>query len=223
MEFDRRNQTIASHSIWKLSEMEVEFKRNNGYNIVKEGSTMKKIKKVLFFAILLSVLFSFNSFAMKYKDYEYVPPMPSTEKKYDDRALNSRWTWMNDDLCVRFQLTDNGKKADLEKRLQLGLLSRWVDKIDGEWKVMNRQSYSGKWSQSEDGIRSFTFDDYTIPVGVTKVDGVLYAFNTYGELKAGYEYYTAFKTEADGIVKADSAEFTQWLATQYLPDCTSHE
>jgi len=42
-------------------------------------------------------------------------------------------------------------------------------------------------------------------------------------LKAGYEYYDGIKTEEDGLVKVDSAEFTQWLATQYLPECTSHE
>uniref|UniRef100_UPI001652C1DE hypothetical protein n=1 Tax=Serratia marcescens TaxID=615 RepID=UPI001652C1DE len=86
-----------------------------------------------------------------------------------------------------------------------------------------RDTYSGKWSQSPDGIWSFEFDDKTIPVGVTKIDGVLYAFTGYGELKEGYEYYDGLKTGADGLVKADSAEFTQWLATQYLPECTSHK
>jgi len=58
---------------------------------------------------------------------------------------------------------------------------------------------------------------------VTKIDGVLYAFNAFGELKDEYKYYDELKTGADGLVKADSADFMNWLSTQYLPECTSHE
>lgn len=114
-------------------------------------------------------------------------------------------------------------RSEIEKRYNLGIIETWADKVNGIYQKKNRDTYSGKWSQSTEGIWSFEFDDETIPVGVTKIDGVLYAFTGYGELKEGYEYYTGFKTEADGLVKADSAEFTQWLATQYLPECTSHE
>ena len=145
---------------------------------------------------------------------------PQSEKSDDDKS-DYRWTWLNDNVCVRFNKGYN--KDNIKMQYEIGTLATWRDRVSENWVGKTRESYSGKWSQSADGIRSFTFDDCTIPVGVTKIDGILYAFNTYGELKAGYEYYTGFKTEADGLVKADSAEFTQWLGTQYLPDCTSHE
>lgn len=184
---------------------------------------MKKLKTIPILVMLLSILFSFNIFAMKYNDYEYVPPMPSTEKKYDDRNLNSRWTWLNNELCVRFQGDESIRLEKLERLYDSGLMSRWVDKIDGEWQVVKRGTYSGKWFQSANGIWSFEFDDKTIPIGVTKIDGVLYAFNAFGELKDEYKYYDELKTGADGLVKADSTDFMNWLSTQYLPECTSHE
>lgn len=186
---------------------------------------MKNFSRISIFSFLLLILFSFNVFAMTDNKGNYVSPTPQSEERFDDKELNYQWAWIDDELCVRFKLSGvYMNKETLKKRYDLGALSRWVDRdTDKRGIIKIRETYSGKWSQSEDGIRSFAFDDCTIPVGVTKIDGVLYAFNTYGELKAGYEYYTAFKTEADGLVKADSAEFTQWLGTQYLPDCTSHE
>lgn len=104
------------------------------------------------------------------------------------------------------------------------MLPQWAENgKDGYGVVKNRDTYSGKWSQATDGVWSFAFDDCTIPVGVTKIDGVLYAFNTYGELKADYEYYEGLKTAADGLVTSDNPDFLNWLGTQYLPECTSHE
>lgn len=204
--------------------MEVDFKRNSGYNITKGVLKMKIIKKIFVLTILLSTLFTFNIFAMEKGKAESARQTPLNEKSYEDRSAMYRWTWVNDGSCVRFNLPENTRKDTIIRQYNNGLLPQWAENGTIESaKVITRELYSGKWSQSEDGIRSFTFDDYTIPVGVTKIDGVLYAFNTYGELKAGYEYYTGFKTEADGLVKADSAEFTQWLGTQYLPECTSHE
>lgn len=187
-----------------------------------EGTKMKNAKRIPIIAVLLSVLFSFNTFAMNYNK-EYIPETPQTEERHDDRSLDYRWTWINDTACVRFKVMENASKERILKFWDLGMLPRWVKSENNSIKAIARSTYSGKWSQSTEGIWSFTFDDSTIPVGVTKIDSVLYAFNTYGELKDGYEYYTGLKTEADGIVKADSAEFTQWLGTQYLPECTSHE
>ncbi len=150
---------------------------------------MMKISKWPIFAILLSLLFSFNSFAMEsIMNGDFVRPTPLNESE----TSGFKWTWISDGT---------------------------VEKAN----VVSRYTYSGKWSQSSEGIWSFEFDDKTIPVGVTKIDGVLYAFTGYGELKADYEYYDGLKTEADGLVKADSAEFALWLTTQYLPECTSHE
>ncbi len=188
---------------------------------------MKNLRKLLVFVIAISVLLSFNAFAMKkeYNTYkELEPSSPQSETVNEDRSLNYRWTWLDDVLCVQFRTAENARRESIKRQYDTGLLKRW-----GEYNKENvgvskiRNTYSGKWSQSAEGIWSFTFDDCTIPVSVTKIDGVLYAFNTYGELKADYEYYDGIKTEADGLVKADSAEFTQWLATQYLPECTSHE
>ncbi len=184
---------------------------------------MKILKKLSFYTVLLTIMFTFKTFAMNNVNNDLKLPNPYSEQKHDDRSLDWRWTWINDDTCIRFNTYENRKKEELQKQYDYGMLSKWGERIDGNLSVKNRESYSGKWSQSDDGIWSFTFDDYTIPVGVTKIDGVMYAFNTFGELKAGYEYYTGFKTEADGLIKADSAEFTQWLTTQYLPECTSHE
>lgn len=184
---------------------------------------MKIAKKMFSLTLLFALLFSFNIFAMENKDYELKLPSPSSEQTNEDRSLVWKWTWLNDKTCVRFRLPENSQKEALQKQYEYGALTKWGEQVNGVPQIKVRDIYSGKWTQAADGIWSFTFDDCTIPVGVTKIDGVLYAFNTYGELKAGYEYYTGFKTEADGLVKADSAEFTQWLETQYLPECTSHE
>lgn len=183
---------------------------------------MKILKRLFAFAMLLSITFAFNAYAMdtqRVNDLER--PTPQSEKNSDDNLNNYKWTWLNDETCVRFNKGYN--KDNIKMQYDIGTLVTWRSWTDGAWKIKNRDTYSGKWNQSTEGILSFIFDDNTIPVGVTKIDGVLYAFNTFGELKVGYEYYTGYKTEADGLVKADSAEFTQWLATQYLPECTSHE
>lgn len=180
---------------------------------------MSIIKRISILTVLIATLFSFNVYAMN-------PPRetPLTDAQSSSLPKEIKWTWISDDICVQFRAVDDMKKERIEEMFNWGMIKRWAENgKDGRSVMKSRETYSGKWSQSEDGIRSFEFDDCTIPVGVTKIDGVLYAFNTYGELKAGYEYYTGFKTEADGIVKADSAEFTQWLGTQYLPDCTSRE
>lgn len=179
--------------------------------------------RISLLTLFISTLFSFNILAMnEYKDP--VRPTPQNEQKNEDRTLDYRWIWLDDETCVRFNVAETVKKDTIKKQSEMGLLRRWAENgTIQSAKVIVRQSYTGKWSHTADGTWSFVFDDYTIPVGVTKIDGVLYAFNTFGELKDGYEYYTGLKTAADGLVKADSAEFTQWLATQYLPDCTSHE
>ncbi len=182
---------------------------------------MKTINRLLAFVVILSSLFLFNAYAMNEKQVDGLKISTPQSEKSDDDKSDYRWTWLNDNVCVRFNKGYN--KDNIKMQYEIGTLATWRDRVSENWVGKTRESYSGKWSQSADGIRSFTFDDCTIPVGVTKIDGILYAFNTYGELKAGYEYYTGFKTEADGLVKADSAEFTQWLGTQYLPDCTSHE
>ena len=180
---------------------------------------MSIIKRISIFTVLIATLFSFNVYAMN-------PPRetPLTDAQNTSLPKEIKWIWISDDICVQFRAVDGIKKERIEDMFNWGMIKRWAENgTDGRSVIKSRDTYSGKWSQSADGVWSFTFDDYTIPVGVTKIDGVLYAFTGYGELKAGYEYYTGFKTEADGLVKADSAEFTQWLTTQYLPECTSHE
>lgn len=190
---------------------------------------MKLLKKIFILSFILSAFVSLSAFAAQNLDFtkRYEPKSPAKEEKHEDRTLDYRWAWLGDDLCVRFKIvSENITKSDLQRNYDNGLLSLW-----GEWasdtgtesRRKTRDTYSGKWSQSAEGIWSFAFDDKTIPVGVTKIDGVLYAFTGYGELKEGYEYYTGLKTAADGLVTADSVEFTQWLSTQYLPECTSHE
>lgn len=186
---------------------------------------MKNFKMLTIFSVLLVTLFSLNTFAMENKNIkEPERQTPQNEKTYNDESLNYEWTWLNDELCVRFRKLADTSKSYLEDRWNRGMISpAWAEIRDGIYQRKTRDTYSGKWSQSTEGIWSFEFDDKTIPVGVTKINGVLYAFNGFGELKEGYEYYTGIKTEADGLVKADSTEFTQWLAMQYLPECTSHE
>ena len=182
---------------------------------------MKNFKKFAVFIALLITLFSFNSYAMEnIINGDFVRPTPLNE----DVSSGSKWTWISDASCIKFAASEKETMDHLTRMYNLGMVSQWAENgTSGKANVVSRYTYSGKWSQSSDGVWSFTFDDNTIPVGVTKIDGVLYAFTGYGELKAGYGYYTGFKTEADGLVKADSAEFTQWLTTQYLPECTSHE
>lgn len=186
---------------------------------------MKKIKKLLIFTVVLSTLFSFNAFAMnnKYVD-DLERPTPQNETTYEDETLNNKWTWINDELCIRFRKSPDISRSYLEDRWNRGLISNvWAEKQNGVYQRKTRDTYAGKWSQSADGIWSFEFDDKTIPVGVTKIDGVLYAFTGYGELKADYEYYEGLKTAADGLVTSDNPDFLSWLGTQYLPECTSHE
>lgn len=190
---------------------------------------MKLLKRIFLLSFILSTFTSLCAFAAGSPNDMKLPkiPLPSTEIKHEDRTIDYRWTWIKDDLCVRFKIaSENITKSDLQRRYDIGSISLWSEwdpnNMSNNW-VKIRDTYSGKWSQSAEGTRSFIFDDYTIPVGVTKIDGILYAFNSYGELKEGYEYYSGIKTEADGLVKADSAEFTQWLTTQYLPECASHE
>lgn len=186
---------------------------------------MKRTKTISILTVLFIMLFSFNIFAMEKYVKDPERPTPQNEMKYEDRTLNYRWVWLDDETCVRFNLYENSKRYGIERQYSMGVVSAWRDETNTSttWKPKIRDTYSGKWTKATDGIWSFTFDDCTIPVGVTKIDGVLYAFNTYGELKAGYEYYEGLKTEADGFVKADSEEFSKWIATQYIPDCTSHE
>jgi hypothetical protein len=198
---------------------------NNGYNIEKEVLIMKNFNILSIFAVLLMTLFSFNSFAMENKyNGDIERQTPQNEKTYEDESLNYEWTWLSDDLCVRFRKLPDTSRTYLEDRWGRGMISpAWAEKRNGIYQRKIRDTYSGKWSQSADSAWSFEFDDKTIPVGVTKINGVLYAFTGYGELKEGYEYYPGIKTAADGLVTANSAEFIQWLATQYLPECTSHE
>lgn len=184
---------------------------------------MNIFKKMLFTTAILSTLFSFNSFAMnnKYaKDPEL--PTPQNEKTYEDESLNKKWTWLSDELCVQFR--KGSDKTNIERQYYNGgILRTWREYKNNKWGAKTRDTYTGQWSQSTEGIWSFEFDDKTIPVGVTKIDGVLYAFNGYGELKEGYNYFADFKTAADGLVTANTEEFNQWLTTQYLPECTSHK
>lgn len=192
--------------------------------MVKEVFKMKILKKIPIFTILLSLLFTFNIFAMENGYKDPVRPTPLNEEKHEDRTLDNRWVWLDNETCVQFKLTENVKVSDIKRRYDAGLLRRWAENgtIQGP-KIITRDTYSGKWSQSTDGIWSFEFDDKTIPVGVTKIDGILYAFTGYGELKDGYEYYEGLKTAADGLVKSDNPDFLSWLGTLYLPECTSHE
>lgn len=181
---------------------------------------MKRLKYFILFASMISTFFSFNSFAMTYNEDTYYPERrtPQNEEKHEDENLNYKWTWLNDDTCVQFRPRENSQRNRLESMYELGLLTPWTeDKKDGN-NIKQRESYSGKWSQAE-GVWSFAFDDYTIPVGPTKIDGVLYAFNGYGELQEGYNYWGDLKTAADGLVTSDDPEFLAWLATQYVPEC----
>lgn len=183
-----------------------------------------KIRRVLSVIVLFTICFSFNVFAMSTNNNEYVIPTPENEIKYEDRNLNYRWTWISDDKCVQFKFAENAKRSIIQRYADNGLIRRWAE-ADGKggFAIKTRDTFSGKWTQDENGIWSFEFDDHTIPVGVTKIDDVLYAFNTFGELVEGYEYYDSLTTGADGVVNSDNPEFLAWLDTQYVPACTSHE
>lgn len=174
---------------------------------------MRRVK----FTVLVALMFasmSFNTFAMENYSADFLHRSPCNEEKHEDRSLDYRWTWLNDENCAQFLMSEGVRKSKIEYQYNLGMLSGWNKA---------REAYSGKWSQSPDGIWSFKFDDCTIPVGVTKIDNVIYAFNTYGELKEGYEYYDGLITGTDGLVTSDDPAFLEWLGTQYLPECTSHE
>lgn len=185
-----------------------------------------KLKQTFLLTIILSCCFMFSSFAMINRDIRTTP--------LNDNEDYS-WTWIDDEVCVRFKADQNMIREYLVKQSEAGLLARWAEKSsDRGWFPKIRDTYLGKWNQSEDGIWSFRFDDYTIPIGITKIDGVLYAFNGFGELQDGLVYYETDKgtpldkrkglqTGADGIVNSDDPAFLAWLETQYVPDCTSHE
>lgn len=183
-----------------------------------------KIKNIITLTIVLAALSSFNTYAMGKEMPELKTATPYTETKTENRNQDFRWTWLNDELCVRFSGAANSKRSDLQTLLNLGFISRWTEKTGDTMdtsEAKKRDTYVGKWSQAEDDTWSFEFEDRTIPVGVTKIDGVLYAFNGFGELKEGYEYYTGQKTGADGIVTCNTPEFNEWLKTQYVPECTT--
>lgn len=182
---------------------------------------MKMMKKLSSLVIFLSILFSINSYAMENViNGDFVRSTPLNESE----SGISKWTWISDSSCVKFTAREKETTTRLLKLYESGFLPQWAENgKDGISIVKQRDTFTGKWSQADNGIWSFEFDDKTIPVGVTKIDGVVYAFTGFGELKEGYEYHSGIKTAADGLVTADSAEFTHWLATQYLPECTSHE
>lgn len=185
---------------------------------------MKKLVKNVFSIVLFSILFSFNVLAMENNLNN--PPRETPLSNAESASLPNeiKWTWIRDDACVQFKATEDLKRSRIEDMFNWGMVKRWAENgNDGRGIIKTRDTYSGSWATSTDGVKSFKFDDYTIPVGVTKIDGTLYAFNSFGELKEGYEYYDGFKTGADGLVTADTEEFKQWLSTQYLPECTSHE
>lgn len=183
---------------------------------------MGKNIKIAMSIVILIMLIPISSFAMN-ENYGLNRPTPETEMRHEDPSLNNRWTWLSDELCIQFNLTEKATKADIEKLWNMGVISRWTEMTDDGRRAKIRDIYSGKWTQSTEGIWSFEFDDKTIPVGITKIDNVLYVFNGVGELREGYEYYEGLTTSADGIVTSDDPEFLDWLGTQYLPECTSHE
>ena len=191
---------------------------------------MNFLRKSITLTALLCGIIAFNSLAeMKNGDpYEPTRTTPKTEVKYEDKSLNYEWTWLSDELCVQYKPYQTTRRNRLIKNYAEGLLTPYRnDGID-----QKRETYSGKWSQDADGTWSFEFDDFTTPVDIVRIDGVLYAFNGWGELREGTVYYgeqRPFSTEgclvtgADGLVTSDDPEFLEWLSTQYLPDCESHE
>lgn len=182
-------------------------------------------RTIIILAALLSISFSFNVFAMKDYQQDWVDIQildPATEVKHDDKTLDYKWAWLNDDVVARFRPADrwNNSRKNLLDMFNHGMLEGGRGLKDDGGK---REIYSGKWSQTDDGIWAFVFDDSTIPIDLTRIDGVLYAFNGYGELVDGYKYWNDYKTGPDGLVTCTEPEFLAYLETQYIPDCTSHE
>ena len=186
------------------------------------------MKRIMMLVTALSLLFSFDVLAMQdisnksniTEEYGLEIPIPSKDKDYQYRY---RWTWLSEDLCIQFQAnevrTAKITREFLKGKHDAGLTTCWYE--GNEPKIRN--SYSGKWSQAADGTWSFVFDDSTIPIDITRIDGILYAFNGYGELVDGYKYWNDYKTGPDGLVTCTEPEFLTYLETQYIPDCTSHE
>lgn len=178
-----------------------------------------KLKMISILTVLFSLCFSFNILAMpeNRNANEPVSPTPSVKTKNEDGVTIRDWTWINDNVCVEFRAGIH--KNIIDVMYESEMLTCWRE--SGTQKT--RDTYAGKWMQSPEGVWSFEFDDYTIPIGVTNIDGVLYAFNTFGELQEGYNYWGDLITGADGLVVSDNPEFLEWLTTQYIPACTSHE
>lgn len=184
------------------------------------------IRKLLFvWVTLFTLCCSFNAFAMEnLVNGEYIPESPKNEVKHDNHSQDNNWTWLSDEICVQFSSRENTTKAAIQRLADYGLIRRWGESDgNGGRRLKTRDTYSGKWSQAENGTWSFVFDDGTIPIDLTKIDGVLYAFNGYGELVDGYEYWNGQKTGPDGVATCTDPEFVTYLRTQYLPDCTSHK
>lgn len=183
---------------------------------------MKLCKRISLIVVLVLLALSFNSFAMPQNLNANEPAMPVPSED-GDYQYGYRWTWLSDELCVQFQMggpiTAKIPRSILEEKCDYGLMRSWHE--DGKAKA--RDTYAGKWSQTDDGIWAFVFDDSTIPIDLTRIDGVLYAFNGYGELVDGYKYWNDYKTGPDGLVTCTEPEFLAYLETQYIPDCTSHE
>lgn len=182
---------------------------------------MKILKQVAVLALILSISLSFNVLAMIDKNGNVVRDTPLNQ---DSTKTNLRWTWINDEACVNFEVSADVTRSTLDSYFSLGLLPRWAeDGLNGMGTIKHRDTYAGKWNQAEDGTWSFIFDDFTIPVGLTKIDDVIYAFNGRGELKEGYKYWNDYATSADGVATCQEQEYLTWLETQYIPACTSHE
>lgn len=177
------------------------------------------MKRITLLMILFSIVFSFNVYAMAGDSNNPPRKTPLNE----DATLEYGWVWLSDESCVQFHKIEGAQKEQLNERFNMGVLPQWAENGKNGSIIKRRYTWEGKWTQSENGIWSFEFDDHTIPVGVTKIDDVLYAFNGYGELQEGYNYWGELKTAADGLVTSDDPEFLAWLATQYVPECTSHE
>lgn len=178
---------------------------------------MKHRNKCALMIAIISILISSNVYAMGESEKNHNRPSEERHRKEENKTYS--WAWINDELCVNFPAYESSGMEDIEWFYSIGMIPRWSDGNVAK----TRDTYSGKWSQDINGVKSFTFDDYTIPVGPTNIDSVIYAFNGYGQLMDGYNYWGDLTTGADGLVVTDNPEFTEWLATQYLPECTSHE